>query len=90
MLIRPDPSSYIINWISFFIQKPGSKIETALNIIGEQVPDTNKFFTDVISELFGRYANQMKSKLAILWIDLIVRLRIITCSFELNLKALVI
>jgi hypothetical protein len=50
-----DPYSYIINRISFLIQKLGSKIETALVTIGEQGTEKNKFFTDIISKLFGRY-----------------------------------
>jgi hypothetical protein len=50
-----DLSSYIINWISFLIQKPGRKTETSLVIISEQGTGKNKFFTDVIYNLFGRY-----------------------------------
>jgi putative DNA primase/helicase len=38
------------------LQNPGSKTETTFIIIGEQGTDKNKFFTDVISKLFGRYA----------------------------------
>jgi hypothetical protein len=41
--------------IAFIIQKPGSKTETALVIIDEQGTGMNKFFTDVISKLFGLY-----------------------------------
>jgi phage/plasmid-associated DNA primase len=40
----------------FLLQNPGSKTETAFLIIGEQGTGKNKFFTDVISKLFGRYA----------------------------------
>jgi hypothetical protein len=46
---------YVISWISFLIQNPVRKTETALIIIGEQGTGKNKFFTDVISKLFGRY-----------------------------------
>jgi phage/plasmid-associated DNA primase len=46
---------YIISWISYLIQNPGSKTETVLIIFGEQGTCKNKFFTDVISKLFGRY-----------------------------------
>jgi phage/plasmid-associated DNA primase len=38
------------------IQKSEHQIETALVIIGEQGIGKNKFFTDVISKLFGSYA----------------------------------
>jgi phage/plasmid-associated DNA primase len=48
--------NYILNWISYLLQNPGSKTETAFIIIGEQGTGNNKFFTDVISKLFGRYA----------------------------------
>jgi hypothetical protein len=47
---------YFLNWISYLLQNPGSKTETAFIIIGEQGTGKNKFFTDVISKLFGRYA----------------------------------
>jgi hypothetical protein len=40
---NPDLFSYIINWISFLIQKFGSKTETALIIIGEQGTGKTKF-----------------------------------------------
>jgi hypothetical protein len=46
---------YVISWISYLIQNPGSKTETELMIIGEQGTVKNKFFTDVISKLFGSY-----------------------------------
>jgi hypothetical protein len=46
---------YLISWISYLIQNPGSKAETELIIIGEQGTGKNKFFTDIISKLFGRY-----------------------------------
>jgi hypothetical protein len=48
--------NYILNWISYLLQNPGSKTETAFIIIGEQGADKNKFFTDVISKLFCRYS----------------------------------
>jgi phage/plasmid-associated DNA primase len=48
--------NYILNWLSFLLQNPVSKTETAFLIIGEQGTGKNKFFTDVISKLFGRYA----------------------------------
>jgi hypothetical protein len=51
-----DLYNYIFNWISFLLQNPGSKTETAFIIIGEQGTGKNKFFTDVIAKLFGRYA----------------------------------
>jgi hypothetical protein len=51
-----DLYNYILNWISYLLQNPGSKTETAFLIIGEQGIGKNKFFTDVISKLFGRYA----------------------------------
>jgi hypothetical protein len=51
-----DLYSCIINWISFLIQKPGSTTQTTLVIICEQGTDKNKFFTVVISKLFGRYS----------------------------------
>jgi putative DNA primase/helicase len=51
-----DLYEYILNWISYLLQNPGSKTETALLVIGEQGTGKNKFFTDVISKLFGRYA----------------------------------
>jgi hypothetical protein len=50
-----EPYIYLISWISFLIQNPGRKTETALIIIGEQGTGKNKFFPDVISKLFGRY-----------------------------------
>jgi polynucleotide 5'-kinase involved in rRNA processing len=46
---------YVISWISYLIQNPGSKTETALIIIGEQGSGKNKFFTYMISKLFGSY-----------------------------------
>jgi hypothetical protein len=45
---------YILNWISYLLQNPGSKTETEFIIIGEQGTSKNKYFTDVISKLFGR------------------------------------
>jgi hypothetical protein len=51
-----DLYTYILNWISYLLQNPGSKTETAFIIIGEQGTGKNKFFTDVISKLFGKYA----------------------------------
>jgi hypothetical protein len=50
-----DLYNYILNWISYLLQNPGSKTETAFIIIGEQGTGKNKYFTDVISKLFGRY-----------------------------------
>jgi putative DNA primase/helicase len=50
-----DLYTYILNWIEFLIQKPGSKTETILVIIGEQGTGKNKFFSNVISKLVGRY-----------------------------------
>jgi putative DNA primase/helicase len=50
-----DLYTYILNWITHLIQKPGSKTEKALVIIGEQGTGKSKFFTDIISKLFGRY-----------------------------------
>jgi phage/plasmid-associated DNA primase len=47
--------NYILNWISYLLQNPGSKTEAAFLIIGEQSTGKNKFFTNVISKLFGRY-----------------------------------
>jgi hypothetical protein len=44
----------IIDWISFLIQKSGSKTETAQVIIGEQDIGKNNFFPDVISKLFEK------------------------------------
>jgi hypothetical protein len=46
---------YVISLISYLIQNPGSKTETALIIIGKRGTGKNKFFTNVISKLFGRY-----------------------------------
>jgi hypothetical protein len=43
-----DLYNYILNWISFLLQNPGSKTETALIIMGKQGTGKNKFFTDVI------------------------------------------
>jgi phage/plasmid-associated DNA primase len=51
-----DLYNYILNWIYYLLQNPGSKTETAFLIIGEQGTGKNKFFIDVISKLFGRYA----------------------------------
>jgi phage/plasmid-associated DNA primase len=51
-----DLYNYILNWISYLLQNHGSKTETEFIIIGEQDTDKNKFFTDVISKLFGRYS----------------------------------
>jgi phage/plasmid-associated DNA primase len=48
-------SKYILNWISYLLHNPRSKIEIAFIIIGEQGTGKNKFFTDIISKLFGRY-----------------------------------
>jgi hypothetical protein len=45
----------MLNWIADVIQNPGNKTETAVIIIDEQGTGKNKFFTDVISKLFGRY-----------------------------------
>jgi phage/plasmid-associated DNA primase len=42
--------------ISYLLQNPGSKTETAFIIIGEQGTGKKQFFTDIISSLFGRYA----------------------------------
>jgi phage/plasmid-associated DNA primase len=55
--------NYIISWISYIIQKPGKKTETELILIGEQGTGKNKFFTDVISKLFGRYAIQNENNI---------------------------
>ncbi|GMO12468.1 MAG: hypothetical protein Ta2E_00450 [Mycoplasmoidaceae bacterium] len=46
---------YIISWIPYLIQNHGANTEIALVIIGEQERGKNKFFTDVVSKLFGRY-----------------------------------
>jgi hypothetical protein len=46
---------YVLNWISYLLQNPGPKTETLFIIIGEQGTGKNKFFTDEISKLFGRY-----------------------------------
>lgn len=46
---------YLINWISFIIQNPGSKTETALVLKGLQGIGKNRF-TDVISELLSGYS----------------------------------
>jgi hypothetical protein len=51
-----DLYNSILNWISYLLQNPSSKTETAFIIIEEQGTSKNKFFTDVISKLFGRYA----------------------------------
>jgi hypothetical protein len=51
-----DLYNYIFNWISYILQNPGSKKETAFIIIGEQGTSKNKFFTDAISKLFSRYS----------------------------------
>jgi hypothetical protein len=51
-----DLYTYILNWIAYLLQNPGSKTETAILIIGEQGTGKNKFFTDVIYKLSGRYA----------------------------------
>jgi putative DNA primase/helicase len=48
--------NYILNWISYLLQNPGAKTETSFINIGEQGTGKNKFFTYVISKLFGRYA----------------------------------
>ncbi|GMO19849.1 MAG: hypothetical protein Ta2E_10920 [Mycoplasmoidaceae bacterium] len=48
--------NYAISSISFLIQKPGSKTDTAFKLIGEQSTSKNKFFTDVISNLIRSYA----------------------------------
>jgi putative DNA primase/helicase len=47
---------YIRNWISYLLQNPSSKTETAFIIIGEQGTGKTKFFTDVISNLFSIYS----------------------------------
>jgi hypothetical protein len=41
---------YVISLISYLIQNPGSKTESALIIIGEQGTGKNTFFTHVISK----------------------------------------
>jgi hypothetical protein len=46
---------YVIPWISYLIQNLSSKTETPLIKIGGQGIVKNKFFTDVIPKLFGRY-----------------------------------
>jgi hypothetical protein len=51
-----DAYYYIINWISYLIQKYGSKTKRALVIDGIQGTSKNKFFADVISKLFRCYA----------------------------------
>jgi hypothetical protein len=50
-----DFYSYIINRISYLIQKFGNKTKATLVIIDEQDTGKNKFFTDVISKLFAPY-----------------------------------
>jgi hypothetical protein len=58
-----DLFNYIISWISYLIQNPSYKTETALILIGEQGTGKNKFFTDVLSKLFGRYAIPNKNNI---------------------------
>jgi hypothetical protein len=59
-----DLYSYIINWISFFIQNGGSKIEIALILIGYQDTGKNKFLRDAISKLFGHYVMPNLNKIS--------------------------
>jgi phage/plasmid-associated DNA primase len=69
-------NDHIINWISYLLQNPGSKTETAFFIIGEQGTGKHQFFTDIISKLFGRYQIANEKILILSLVVLIVHLRI--------------
>ena len=49
-------NEYILNWISFILQKPAGKTGTAIVITGDQGTGKN-VFTNVICELMHRYSN---------------------------------
>lgn len=51
-----DIYNYIINWVSFIVQRPGDKTGSAIIITGDKGTGKGEFFTDVISKLFGLYA----------------------------------
>jgi hypothetical protein len=51
-----EPYKYLICWIAFSLQFPEKKTGTAPLLIGEQGVGKNTFFTDIICELFGIYA----------------------------------
>ncbi|OHS94020.1 Poxvirus D5 protein [Tritrichomonas foetus] len=48
--------NYTINWFSFIVQHPGTKVGSALVLRGQQGIGKN-VFTDVICKLIGRYAH---------------------------------
>lgn len=54
---------FILNWISFIVQNPGEKTETALLLISEQGAGKNQFFTDIICKLLGNYAIPNENKI---------------------------
>jgi hypothetical protein len=58
-----DLYQYFLHWFAYFLQNPGEKCETALIIVGEQGTGKNVFFTDVLSNLVGKYAIPNESKL---------------------------
>ena len=47
---------YIISWIAYLIQNPGKKTKTCLILIGEHGAGKT-IFTDIITKLFGEYAD---------------------------------
>lgn len=51
-----DIYKYIISWIAYLIQNPGQKTKTCLVLIGKHGVGKT-IFTDIISKLFGEYAN---------------------------------
>ena len=54
---RHEIYEYVINWISFIVQKVGQKTKTSIIITGIQGTGKNTF-TDTICNLFGSYANK--------------------------------
>ena len=54
---------YVLNWISFMIQKPGEKIGTALLLISDQGTGKTVFFTDVLCKLTEGYSIPNENKI---------------------------
>ena len=50
--------TYLINWIAFIVQHPGTKTETAFVLKGLPGIGKNTFFTDVLCELLNGYSEK--------------------------------
>ena len=53
---KEDCYEYVLNWMSYIIQNPMGKTETAIVLLGEPGAGKNTF-TNVFAELFGVYSN---------------------------------